>query len=354
MVLLSFILIFIYILNIENDWTTNSVIDEEEPPFLLIENGREPDPYELEEEEKINEEQGQAIAGIHRWVGQSQEALLESFGEPDRRDFTQYDYEWWVYFEGKDRIQFALSLTTDKIVSVFTNSNKYDLAHVSIGDSYQRVNEFYDFVDTVSLTGNRSSYQFELKEEEVQMYPLAQIGDIWVLYYFDVVVDSLSSVRFLDQETLLLLRPYSIVYRGELPMIGELTEDEWAMVQAGQAKQIFELTNDLRERHGLSSVEWHDATAEVALLHSKDMFENEYFSHTSPDHGELKDRLQAEEVSFQRAAENIAAYYVDGIAAVEGWLNSEGHRVNLFNEEFTHLGVGVYRSYYTQNFMMPW
>lgn len=49
--------------------------------------------------------------------------------------------------------------------------------------------------------------------------------------------------------------------------------------------------------------------------------------------------------------ENIAYNYVDGPAAVEGWLNSEGHRKALLNQDYTHLGVGVKEKYYTQNFI---
>ncbi|MBR8644979.1 hypothetical protein KEH51_13740 [[Brevibacterium] frigoritolerans] len=36
---------------------------------------------------------------------------------------------------------------------------------------------------------------------------------------------------------------------------------------------------------------------------------------------------------------------------MEGWLNSKGHRDAMLNEEFTGLGVGVYKNYYTQNFI---
>ncbi|MGK0698226.1 CAP domain-containing protein [Priestia flexa] len=53
------------------------------------------------------------------------------------------------------------------------------------------------------------------------------------------------------------------------------------------------------------------------------------------------------------AGENIASNYTDGPAAVEGWLNSEGHRKALLNNDFTHLGVGVYEKFYTQNFITP-
>jgi Uncharacterized protein with SCP/PR1 domains len=40
------------------------------------------------------------------------------------------------------------------------------------------------------------------------------------------------------------------------------------------------------------------------------------------------------------------------LAVMEGWLNSEGHRETLLNEQYNYLGVGVHRLYYTQNFLL--
>ncbi|MBS7717070.1 CAP domain-containing protein, partial [Vibrio cholerae] len=109
-----------------------------------------------------------------------------------------------------------------------------------------------------------------------------------------------------------------------------------------------DMTNVLRKRFKLNTVEWDQPTAEVALGHSKDMFDTENFSHTSEKYGDLEDRLKAGDVFYQVAGENIAAGYSDAPAVMEGWLNSKGHRECLLNEKFTHLGVGVFDKYYTQ------
>ena len=61
--------------------------------------------------------------------------------------------------------------------------------------------------------------------------------------------------------------------------------------------------------------------------------------------------MNAEYIEYQMAGENIAADYVDGPAAVEGWLNSEGHRKALLEKEYNQIGVGVYQKNYTQNFI---
>jgi uncharacterized protein YkwD len=84
------------------------------------------------------------------------------------------------------------------------------------------------------------------------------------------------------------------------------------------------------------------------------MYETDNFSHTSEKFGELSDRLDVGDVFYQLAGENIAANYIDGPAVVEGWLNSKGHRETLLNKEYTHLGVGVYHKYFTQNFIQKW
>ena len=63
------------------------------------------------------------------------------------------------------------------------------------------------------------------------------------------------------------------------------------------------------------------------------------------------ERLNLEEIAYSAAGENIAWNYMDAPDAHEGWLNSMGHRKNVFKKEFTHLGVGVVEKYYTQNFI---
>lgn len=122
-------------------------------------------------------------------------------------------------------------------------------------------------------------------------------------------------------------------------------------IEDGAEKQIFHMTNVIRSQYGQPELEWEDKASEVAYLHSADMAQNNYFSHYTQNGDGLKDRLQAKDVFFQSAGENIAAQYPDAQAALHGWLNSEGHREALLKEDFTHLGAGVYRYHYTQNFL---
>lgn len=295
----------------------------------------------------------QEIGGLAAFMGEDSQVLLDKLGEPVRKDLSSYDYEWWIYNENLENyMQFGVS--GGKVVTIFSTGSESENELFNIGQSYDELNDTYNFSNDLTVSHEEGSYRFQLKEEELKTRPLLKVEDFYVQLYFDNFEQTLSSVRYLDSSTLIKQRPYELLYRGPLVEPKELSEEEWARVEEGDAKQIIDFTNIIRHRFELSPVKWDEDTAGVAYLHSKDMYEKDYFSHTSPTKGNLTDRLTVGEVAFRLAGENIAAKYVDGVAAVEGWLNSEGHRNTLLNPRFTHLGVGVKEKYYTQNFIETW
>ena len=142
-----------------------------------------------------------------------------------------------------------------------------------------------------------------------------------------------------------------MTYRGSIPAEPDFTQEEWRKIEKGMEQQVFLLSNVLRNRFNLTNLNWNQEVSEVAFNHSKDMNNNNYFSHFSQNGDGLKERLTDSGLFYVAAGENIAAQYADAAAVVEGWLNSEEHRDALLTKEYTHLGVGVYRFYYTQNFL---
>lgn len=292
--------------------------------------------------------------GLHSFVGQTVEFLVANLGEPERIDLSAYDYEWWIYPDAFANSYLQVGVEDDQIVTVYGIGEDLPTGSIRIGTTYSELSDLLSFEQEVSFNLNNNSYQFKLSDVDLEMRPIIQVEGVFIQLYFDIFTQKLSSIRYLASDILIKQRPYSVVYRGKLIEPKPLSSHKWEKVQKGSALQIFEITNEIRKRHQLNELTWDDATANVAFLHSEDMKLNEFFSHTSPDNGDLTDRLKKQGISYQLAAENIAAKYVDGIAAVEGWLSSEGHRVNVLHEDLTHLGVGVYELYYTQNFVTPW
>ncbi|RFU63522.1 hypothetical protein D0466_11695 [Peribacillus glennii] len=289
----------------------------------------------------------EGLAGL---IGKKAAEAEKRYGKPSRVDPSSYGYEWWIYNQDSRRY-FQLAVESGRVVSAYGIGKKINVTPFKIG---QTIDEIYSsaFVETsVDIEAHGSSYRFELSEEDMNMRPLIKLGDVYAQLYLDKFTGSVSSVRFLNEETLLKQKPYELTYRGKLKEERPLGEEEWKKVEAGSRHQIFDITNIMRQRFDLAELKWDEKTSEVAYDHSSDMSESRYFSHTSPTKGDLEDRLAEGGISYTLAGENIAANYVDAIAAMEGWLNSKGHRDALLNKDFTHVGVGVYRKYYTQNFI---
>lgn len=121
-------------------------------------------------------------------------------------------------------------------------------------------------------------------------------------------------------------------------------------------KEVFQLVNQEREKHGLKPLQLEPAVLKVADKKSQDMKEKHYFNHQSPTYGSPFEMLQQHGVDFRAAGENIAAGQKTAKQVMDGWMNSEGHRANILNPDYTHIGIGYveggdYGTYWTQMFI---
>ncbi|MGM8215944.1 CAP domain-containing protein [Bacillaceae bacterium W0354] len=119
--------------------------------------------------------------------------------------------------------------------------------------------------------------------------------------------------------------------------------------------KVLELVNVERDKHGLAPLEYSKEVSIVARDKSWDMANNGYFNHESPTYGSPFEMMDAYGVDYWAAGENIAKGHRSPEQVMEGWMNSEGHRANILQENFTHLGVGFVKKggtyYWTQMFI---
>lgn len=104
--------------------------------------------------------------------------------------------------------------------------------------------------------------------------------------------------------------------------------------------QMLVLVNAERRAAGLPEVEPDRELTEVARAHSRDMLARGYFSHYSPEGGDLEDRLRGSRVRYLTAGENLALAPTLH-AAHKGLMHSPGHRANILRPQFGRLGVGI-------------
>ena len=116
-------------------------------------------------------------------------------------------------------------------------------------------------------------------------------------------------------------------------------------------KQVITLVNQERAKQGLKPLAEDSALDNMAMVKSKDMKNNNYFDHTSPTYGSPFDMMSKFNISYSYAGENIAEGQQTPQDVMNDWMNSEGHRANILNANYTLIGVGYYNGYWTQEFV---
>lgn len=121
-------------------------------------------------------------------------------------------------------------------------------------------------------------------------------------------------------------------------------------------QQVVNLVNGERAKVGISPVKLDTELSKVAALKSKDMRDKVYFSHTSPTYGSPFDMMKTYGITYKYAGENIAAGQTSAESVMNSWMNSPGHKANILNKNYTHIGVGyakggTYTHYWTQEFI---
>ncbi|MFL8711533.1 CAP domain-containing protein [Clostridioides sp. GD02377] len=121
-------------------------------------------------------------------------------------------------------------------------------------------------------------------------------------------------------------------------------------------KEVVDLVNIERSKAGLNPLTLDSSVSNVATKKSQDMIDNNYFSHNSPTYGSPFDMLKKFGISYKTAGENIAMGQKTPKEVVNAWMNSEGHRKNILNPNFSKIGVGVAQKsggslYWTQIFV---
>lgn len=119
-------------------------------------------------------------------------------------------------------------------------------------------------------------------------------------------------------------------------------------------QEMLAKVNKERAFRGLSTLSFSETLAKVGRAHCSDMFRRGYFSHNTPEGLTPFDRMVAADINFKFAGENLAlAPNVE--LAMQGLMNSEGHKANILSKDFGKVGIGaidggIYGQMYCQEF----
>ena len=133
------------------------------------------------------------------------------------------------------------------------------------------------------------------------------------------------------------------------------SNDKFSTVKDDIGKKCLELTNEFRAKNKLPPLKWYDSIWKISLTHSKNMGDGKVpFGHKG-----FNERIKQFPFHFSLACENVfmcQGYSEYSIAenAVNGWINSPGHRKNLLSNT-NFCAIATYRTssgayYLTQMF----
>lgn len=123
--------------------------------------------------------------------------------------------------------------------------------------------------------------------------------------------------------------------------------------------EVVALTNAERVNAGLAPFTYSTLLSNASRRHAVDQrnrpCEYGYLTHTGTDGTSGADRILATGMSISRWGENVACAHPSPASVVRGWMKSPGHRANILNPLFTHIGAGTASSdtgqyYWVQNF----
>ena len=116
-----------------------------------------------------------------------------------------------------------------------------------------------------------------------------------------------------------------------------------APYQPGQlsTEEILAVINQTRQQHGLKELTQNQLLTKAAEAKAANLFEEQYFQHTSHSGKIFSDFIKNSNYSANRLGENLAKNITQAKVLIQSWLDSAPHRENLLNPYFQEIGLSV-------------
>lgn len=101
-------------------------------------------------------------------------------------------------------------------------------------------------------------------------------------------------------------------------------------------------TNAQRALKGQSPLTRNAVLDEMAAAKLDDLFARQYFAHESPDGADIVDLARTAGYGYRLLGENLAlGDFATTQTVVDTWMESDAHRANILNPDFTEIGVAA-------------
>ncbi len=122
-------------------------------------------------------------------------------------------------------------------------------------------------------------------------------------------------------------------------------EDSWL-----ERDEVFNLINRERKDRDISPLTENDKLNTASLMKIDDMFDKNYFAHTSPAGKEVQDLAEDVGYSYILIGENLAkGRFQKEEDLVDGWMSSPGHKENILKKSYEEAGLAIKSGDYMGN-----
>ena len=105
--------------------------------------------------------------------------------------------------------------------------------------------------------------------------------------------------------------------------------------------KLFQLTNQEREKNGLTDLTYNEKLSQAAAAKARDMFAKDYWAHYGPNGETPWDFILSSGYQYEYAGENLAKNFLFSDGVVNAWMNSPTHRENVLKPEYSDVGYAV-------------
>lgn len=113
-----------------------------------------------------------------------------------------------------------------------------------------------------------------------------------------------------------------------------------------ESQQSISQINEIRQSYAKQPIQFDKRAYDLALARAQDMYHNDYYDHTNPVSGSCADTMKSDYGFSQNEylAENLS-FTASTSKAIEQWLNSEAHKINLLWDDHKGGAVACYSDY---------
>ncbi|WP_304509094.1 S-layer homology domain-containing protein [Anaerotignum sp.] len=236
---------------------------------------------------------------------ETSEQLTKDWGQPDRIDTTVYGLKRYVYIGDYDNY-FFVTLKENKIVEVFVPTKHFSYLG-TVGEGTSADIKKLNFISLVEHSG---IIETDTTHASIPLDYEGTIRGIW-------------------------LRDREFAYGNDLQ--SGLTVSEREIVE----KELLDLIQVKRKEQGLPLLTEVPKLSVVAVAHSKDMVENDYFGYTGSNGSNPFTRIIAGKILFTSASEVIVKQRGDVTNVYQQWIRTAAQFQGLLDPSVDSIGVGV-------------